>query len=244
MTRLSGRVPRATSRAHERTIIRSISAVVGAAALALSSAPAPGAIVSPRADEPSFEFLVRPLTAGERDAMTPSVWRRGCPVPLRKLRVVQADHWNFARGISEGRLVVHQDVTDDVVSMWAGFFAERFPIRKMIPIQRYGGSDFDSIEADNTSAFNCRPIAGGRRWSQHAYGRAIDINPLENPYVHRGRTVHRDSVPFLDRSDIRRGMLVENSPALRMIDEVGWRWGGRWKRPQPKDYQHISANGH
>lgn len=219
-----------------------VAGVTAAVALAGLAAPVPAAsrIV---ADEPTFTGTVRPLTAAERKAMTPTVWRRGCPVPLGKLRVVDVSHWNFAGDVTMGELVVHRDSAADVVRIWAGFFAERFPIRRMLPIQRYGGSDFASIEADNTSAFNCRPVAGGRRWSQHAYGRAIDINPLENPYVHRGRTVHRDSVPFLDRSRVRPGMLVRNSPELRVIDEVGWRWGGRWKPPKPRDYQHISVTG-
>ena len=125
----------------------------------------------------------------------------------------------------------------------AGLFAIHFPIRRMVPIQRYGGSDFSSIEADNTSAFNCRYIDGTRRWSQHAYGRAIDINPLENPYVSRGRTSHSASRAFVDRNFVRPGMIVIGSEALKVIEASGWRWGGRWHRPKPKDYQHISSSG-
>lgn len=190
-----------------------------------------------------FVSKIRPLTDGERDAMTPRVWRRGCPVGLRALRSVTVSHWTLDGDVTTGRLVVHRDSADEVVQIMTGFFAIHFPIRRMVPIQRFGGSDFSSIEADNTSAFNCRYIDGTRRWSQHAFGRAIDINPLENPYVSRGRTSHKASRAFVNRDFVRPGMIVMGSEALDVIDASGWRWGGRWHRPKPKDYQHISVSG-
>ncbi len=195
------------------------------------------------ATDPEFLAEIQPLTAGQRDAMTPTVWRRGCPVRLVDLRSVTVSHWTFDGDVTTGRLVVHEDAAQDVVQIMAGLFALHFPIRRIVPIQRYGGSDFESIEADNTSAFNCRFIDGTRRWSQHAYGRAIDINPLENPYVSRGHTSHRASQKFLNRNVVRPGMIVNGSKALAVIEASGWRWGGRWHRPKPKDYQHISASG-
>ena len=115
--------------------------------------------------------------------MTPSAWRPGCPVGPASLRVVRATHWDFGGRVRTGRIVVHRDVANQVVSILRQLYAARYPIRWMVPIERFGGSDFRSIEADNTSAFNCRYVDGTRRWSEHAYGRAIDINPIENPYV-------------------------------------------------------------
>ena len=193
-------------------------------------------------EAPAFSSSVASLTAAERAAMTPSVWRRGCPVSLAELRVVRARHWTFAGRVRTGRLVVHRDAAADVVSLLRDLYTARFPIRQMVPIERYEGSDFASIEADNTSAFNCRYVDGTRRWSQHASGRAIDINPIENPYVtNGGTTAHRASRPFVARSPVRPGMLVEDSAALKAIDRIGWGWGGRWRGT--KDYQHISASG-
>ena len=88
---------------------------------------------------------------------------------------------------------MHEDVANGIVAVFRRLYAARFPIRRMELVDRYGGDDFRSIEADNTSAFNCRPVEGTSRWSEHAYGRAIDVNPIENPYVSGGRTSHRAS---------------------------------------------------
>jgi hypothetical protein len=208
--------------------------------LALSLIPArPAAAQS--SSLPPFRAVVRALTPQERADMTPSVWRRGCPVPLSRLRHVSLSFVGFGGRARRGALVVNASVTRDVVAAFRQLYRARFPIRKMRPIQAYGGDDFRSIEADNTSAFNCRPATGSSNWSNHAYGYAIDLNPLENPYVSGGRTSHRRSVPFLDRSPYRKGMIVEGGVVTRAFDARGWGWGGRWN--EPVDYQHLSVNG-
>ena len=150
-------------------------------------------------------------------------------------------HWGFERKVRIGRLIVHEDVARPVLGVFKQLHTERFPIRKVVPVDAFGASDFRSIEADNTSAFNCRFVDGTRRWSEHAYGRAIDINPIENPYVSGGRTSHRASVSYLDRSRHRPGMAYEGGALVRAFDAIGWGWGGRWT--SVKDYQHFSASG-
>ena len=113
----------------------------------------------------------------------------------------------------------------------------------MVPVDVYRGSDFGSIEADNTSSFNCRNATGSSNWSNHAYGLAIDLNPLENPYVSGGRTSHRGSVKYLDRSKHLRGMIHPGDVVVRAFESIGWGWGGYWTG-SVKDLQHFSANGH
>jgi hypothetical protein len=174
--------------------------------------------------------------------MTGVSWRAGCPVPLRDLRLVTAMHWGFDGRARTGRIVVHRDVAPDVVEVLRRLHAARFPIRRMVPVDAYGGSDFRSIEADNTSAFNCRYVDGTTRWSEHAYGRAIDLNPIENPYVtSSGTTSHPASRPYLRRTPYRPGMAVEGGVVLRAFAAAGWSWGGYWSGA--KDYQHFSASG-
>ena len=190
----------------------------------------------------AFRGSVSEIPASLRETMTGVSWRPGCPVPLSDLRLVRASHWGFDGRVHAGRIVVHRDVARDVLGVLRRLYAARFPIRRMIPVDAYGASDFRSIEADNTSAFNCRPVEGTNRWSEHAYGRAIDLNPIENPYVYAdGTTSHRASRPYLRRSPYRAGMAVEGGAVVRAFDAVGWGWGGRW--PGVKDYQHFSASG-
>ena len=109
-------------------------------------------------------------------------------------------------------------------------------------VDHYGGSDYASIQADNTSAFNCRNATGSSRWSEHAYGLAVDIDPIENPYMDTdGSTAHVASRPYLDRDRVRPGMAVSGGKLVRAFDAVSWGWGGRW--PLPTDFQHFSVNG-
>ena len=129
-----------------------------------------------------------------------------------------------------------------LVGVFRRLYAARFPIRRMRPIDAYGGSDFRSIEADNTSAFNCRRVEGTSRWSNHAYGRAIDVNPIENPYVSsRGTTSHPASRQYLDRRRTRPGMATRGGALVRAFQAARWGWGGDWSGAH--DYQHFSANG-
>lgn len=210
------------------------------AVVALLAAGAPSAVGAP-ARVPPFHATVRALSAAERADMTPSVWRRGCPVGLSQLRHVSLPYIGFGGRAKRGALVVNASVSGEVVAIFRELYRARFPIRRMRPIQAYGGDDFASIEADNTSAFNCRPATGSSNWSQHAYGLAIDIDPIENPYVSGGRTSHRASVPYLDRSRARPGMAIEGNALVGAFDARGWGWGGRWSGTV--DYQHFASGG-
>jgi hypothetical protein len=190
---------------------------------------------------PTFRGTVSPLPKALQATMTGVSWRSGCPVGLDELRLVRASHVGFDGRVHTGRLIVHREVARDVLGVLRRLYAARFPIRRMVPVDAYGASDFRSIEADNTSGFNCRYVDGTTRWSEHAYGRAIDINPIENPYVtSAGTTSHPASRPYLRRDPYRPGMAVEGGAVVRAFDAVGWGWGGRWSGV--KDYQHFSAS--
>lgn len=190
---------------------------------------------------PTFTSHIAGLSATRRAAMTPSVWRPGCPVGLGQLRLVTVLRYDFRGRVRPGRLVVHKDVAQDVVAIFRRLYVAKFPIRWMAPIERFGGSDYRSIEADNTSGFNCRYVDGTTRWSNHAYGKAIDINPIENPYVTTAQmTSHPRSRPYISRSP-RRGMALPSGSLVRSFTRQGWDWGGWWSGA--KDYQHFSKTG-
>jgi hypothetical protein len=162
-------------------------------------------------------------------------WHRGCPVPLHDLRRLRVTHWGFDGRAHTGRLIVHRDAVGAVTRALRTLFVARFPIRQMRLIDRYGASDDRSMAADNTSAFNCRRAAGSTAWSEHSYGRAIDVNPRENPMILGGRTYP----PNARRRG--KGVIRAGSLARRAFANVGWSWGGRWT--EPRDYQHFSASG-
>jgi hypothetical protein len=203
-------------------------------ALLASAALAPTALGA-------FSSSISQLTPAERKAMTPSAWRAGCPVGLADLRMVRVTYRDFAGNDRTGRIVVHEDVAPAVTRIFRSLYRDGVPVRRMEPIEKYKGSDFNSIEADNTSAFNCRKATGSGRWSNHAYGTAIDINPIENPWVEPGGVVyHKASRPYVKRTP-RPGMAVEGGALVRAFDREGWKWGGRWSGT--KDYQHFSNDG-
>jgi hypothetical protein len=192
---------------------------------------------------PAYHAQVAVLSPAERRAMTPKVWRPGCPVALSDLRRVTLTYVGFDGRPHRGALIVNRTVAAPVARAFGDLYAARFPIRRMLPIEAYGGSDFGSIEADNTSAFNCRSATGSSHWSEHAYGEAIDIDPIENPYVDNGATSHPASRPYVDRARVRTrpGVIAEGGAVTRAFARIGWGWGGRWSGP--RDYQHVSASG-
>jgi hypothetical protein len=170
-------------------------------------------------------------------------YRTGCPVGPAELRTVRLRYWGFDGRSRIGTLVVNRRVTDDVVTVFRRLYAARFPIRRIVPVSAYRGNDSASTSADNTSSFNCRRAVGSTTgsWSMHAFGLAIDVNPVENPYVLRGRALPPAGARYLDRGRVRPGMAVEGGVVVRAFDALGWGWGGRWSGSL--DYQHFSTNG-
>ena len=172
-------------------------------------------------------------------------WRKGCPVSLQNLRYLQMTHLNFEGQTSMGEMIVHKDVADEVVFMFEDLYKMNYAINKMHLVSDYDANDWQSIENDNTSAFNCRRATGKKTWSKHSYGKAIDINPIANPYISKtGYISHKASYKYKKRRHIDinnladRAMLLKNDPATKLFKSYGWKWGGDWTRV--KDYQHFS----
>lgn len=171
-------------------------------------------------------------------------WRKGCPVSLQNLRYLQVSYWDFRGKSMQGELIVHKDVSQNMVSIFKSLYAIKYPIQKMRLVSDYKSNDWQSIEAGNTSAFNCRPVTGNKKkWSKHAYGRAIDINPIQNPYISRsGHISHKASLVYRHRKHKSksvgdRAMLLNNDKATQIFKKNAWSWGGDWKTI--KDYQHF-----
>ena len=170
-------------------------------------------------------------------------WRKECPVPLRDLRYVQVNHWNFEGETVSGELIVHKDIAWNIIYVFEDLYNVNYAVNQMHLVSDYSAKDWASIEADNTSAFNCRLTTGKKTWSRHSYGRAIDINPIENPYISRtGHISHKASEKYRKRehrnlNDLAdRALLLETDPATLIFNNHGFKWGGKWNT---KDYQHF-----
>ena len=194
-----------------------------------------------RAADPVFHGSISVIDAQLRERMTGSSWHSGCPVRIRDLRLLKLAHWGFDGTVRHGRLIVHEYQAPRVKRVFEKLFYAHFRIRGMRLIDAYNGSDDRSGDANNTSAFNCRFVAGTRRWSQHAYGRAIDINPIRNPYVAGSHVSPEAGRPYADRSRYARGMIHGGDAVVRAFAVANWTWGGYWR--YPKDYMHFSRNG-
>jgi poly-gamma-glutamate synthesis protein (capsule biosynthesis protein) len=213
----------------------SIEATSTGAGLPPDAAPEPASPV-PSTTVPPFRASVAEIDATVQARMTAS-WRPGCPVPLADLRLVTVSHWGTDGLVRTGELIVHADVADDVVAILGRLWDAGFPIERMELVDVHDGDDDRSMAANNTSAFNCREIDGRPgTWSNHAFGRAIDVNPLVNPWIRGDRVDPPAGSPYVDRSLDVPGMIRDGDVVVTAFAERGWTWGGRWRNP---DLQHF-----
>lgn len=187
-----------------------------------------------------FHATVSAVDPATRAGMIGVSWRTGCPVAIEDLRIIRMSYWGFDGAVHpDGELMVNKDVADQLTAAFRTMFNARFPIGQMQLIEHYGGSDDASMAADNSSAFNCRPVTGGGSFSVHSYGRAIDINTIENPYMKGSIVLPVAGAKFLDRADVRPGMIVAGDPTVAAFAAIGFDWGGSWT--SPRDCQHFEA---
>lgn len=205
--------------------------------------PAPGddtAEPAAPSDGAVFTASVSPIPDQVAARMVGVSWREGCPVPLSDLRYLTVTHRTVDGGSAHGELVVHADVADGLVGVLRALFDAGYPIRSMRLVDDFGASDDASMAAGNTSAFNCRVVAGTQRWSEHAYGRAIDVNPIENPWVSGSNVQPPAGAAYVARP-AEPGVILPGDAVVRAFAAAGWSWGGAWDTP--KDYQHFSTTG-
>ena len=193
-----------------------------------------------------YSSTVRPLPAPLKANLEGRFWQPGCPVPLSRLRLLTVSHWGFDGRPHTGQLVVNQDVAAPLRTVFRRLYRLRFPIRHMRLVDAYGPRRARPADGDVSGSFVCRKAVpspcgtGSGSWSNHAYGHAIDLNPVENPYVGCGRSHSRAGARYMDRSRLRKGMVT---PAVvQAFRSIGWGWGGDWTG-RTKDYMHFSTTG-
>jgi poly-gamma-glutamate synthesis protein (capsule biosynthesis protein) len=190
---------------------------------------------------PVFRADIAHLPERMRAAMTGTSWQDDVECPrFESLCSIAMTHYDFDGEVIEGHLVVARDIADDAVAIFRDLFAASFPIGRMVPISHYGGDDLASMDDNNCSAFNFRRIDGTSKLSQHSFGTAIDINPVQNPWVRKGVVLPPAGEGFLDRSADTPGMIVRPGPVTDAFDARGWTWGGDWE--DTKDFHHFSRD--
>jgi hypothetical protein len=199
-----------------------------------------------------FHASTRPLDSSiRREVIAAHAWSARCPVPFSHLRVLTVTYRGFDGRAHAGQLIVNEDAVQPLTLVFQRLYALRFPIHHMELTDTYGPRAGRPADGDFTASFECRQASaspctsranrGTGSWSLHAFGEAVDLNPVENPYVGCGMTRDKASLSYLDRTRLRRGMVT---PAVvRAFQAVGWGWGGSWSGTT-KDYMHFSADGH
>ena len=189
------------------------------------------------AGAPDTVFAAMPIPAEVEARMRGVSYPEGATVPLDDLRYLRLSHIDFEGTVRTGEMVCNRAIADDLIDIFRQLYLAAYPIRSIRLVDDFGGSDDASMEADNTSCFNFRKAVGLRRLSRHAEGMAIDINPLENPYV-RGQIVRPASAkPYADRGKDFPHKIDRTDLCYKLFREHGFSWGGAWR--SARDYQHF-----
>lgn len=190
---------------------------------------------------PGHAFAVRVTSPAPREVLRRSTWHRGCPVAASALSWVRLTFWGFDSRRHTGELLIATAVTRPVASVFRRLYRARFPIEQMTITTRAELAATPTGDGNNTGAFVCRRSTGSATFSEHAYGRAVDINPFQNPYHHGGVVLPELATSYLDRDRRRPGMVSPEGIVVAAFARIGWRWGGSWH--ESVDYQHFSASG-
>jgi len=186
-----------------------------------------------------FAAAISPIPA---DVLARSTWDPDCPVTVEELRYLALRFVGFDGLTHTGELIVHRDVAQDVVGVFAELHAARFPLEEVRVISRAELAAPATGDGNVTSAFVCRSTVGGSRWSEHAFGRAVDLNPFHNPYVRDDLILPELAGSYVDRSDVRPGMIVAGDVVTQAFARIGWGWGGDWTG-RATDPMHFSVSG-
>jgi hypothetical protein len=187
-----------------------------------------------------FRSTIRPIGPAVRARMG-ATWKPGCPVGLADLRDVTVSFRGFDGRPHTGELVVHERVAAGVVSVFARLYRARFPIEEMRLVTTADLEGRPTGDGNNTAAFVCRAARKQTRWSAHAYGLAVDVDPFQNPYRRGDLVLPELASAYLDRSWARPGMIRRGDVVTTAFAAIGWTWGGTWR--SPTDLMHFSATG-
>ena len=185
-----------------------------------------------------FTSAVAPVPA---DVLARSTWAPECPVAATDLRYVTVAFHGFDGRPHTGELLLNVEVAAKVATAFRDLWNAGFPIERMRITSRAELDAPATGDGNTTSAFVCRPARGLTRWSAHAYGLAVDVDPFQNPYRSGARVLPELASAYLDRATVRPGMILAGDAVVAAFGRIGFTWGGSWR--SPVDLQHFSATG-
>jgi hypothetical protein len=192
---------------------------------------------------PVFKSTIHSIPKNIAASMRQYTWHPGCPVPIEQLAYIKLNYWGFDQQSHTGSLIVNKVLAKEVVAIFKSLYEHHFPIQRMELMDTFKGDDNASMAANNTSAFNCREVTQRPgEYSQHSYGRAIDINPLLNPYVKSNEILPASAAIYATRDKPLPGKIIKGDHVYQEFKKYGWDWAGDWLDVQ--DYQHFEKRAH
>jgi hypothetical protein len=192
-------------------------------------------------DPPSARDYQSSIEEIPPEVLARSSWAQECPVAVDELRYLTVSHFGFDGETHTGEIIVNTGVAEDVVEVFRQLYEARFPIEQMRVTRLEEVDDHPTGDFNETGSFVCRPAVGSTNWSYHAYGLAIDVNPFHNPYVKGDLVIPELASAYVDRDDVRTGMIFRGDVVTEAFADIGWEWGGDWS--SLKDWMHFSATG-
>ncbi len=190
---------------------------------------------------PTDDQFVSTLGPVPAEVLARSTWREECPVTAEELSYITVSHYGFDGKFHTGEMIINASVAEEIVEIFRQLHEARFPIEQMRVIRQEEVDAHPTGDWNETTSFVCRPAVGSGRWSNHAFGLAIDINPFHNPYLKGDLVLPELASVYVDRDDVRTGMIVPGDTATSAFADIGWGWGGNWS--SLKDWMHFSWNG-
>ena len=201
-------------------------------------------------------FIQMPLSASiKSDMLAKTIWQHGCPVAMERLVLLNLSYIDFdGKEQHSGQMVVFDVMADAVLDIFRILYLNRFPVYSIKLINDFDGDDVRSLKANNTSCFNYRKIINSDKYSIHSYGMAIDLNPIQNPYLdteYRGgkkniQVLPPEGMSYVNRANIRKGMVEsyvdarKKQSVVSLFKDKGFKiWGGDWNFPI--DWQHFQV---